>query len=217
MVLGLLLLFLCESRAATTISTSITTMPTTTKEETLSLTLVATPDYPVAEGQEVVLRCSSVSIPSLGTFSWECLKNQTWILLSNGTELRLTKPEETGVYRCCAKSLQLVSQNHTVYIVAMLPTVADHLGITGFVFSLLCFIVILVFLLWLGWKALSATATTSIPTAKDFPGPEKVSKGGLPQNQADGDVYMNYSTSNQAYSDLDPTNMTVDNVYSSLS
>lgn len=38
-----------------------------------------------------------------------------------------------------------------------------------------------------------------------------------PQADADGDVYMNYASNNQAYVDLDPTSMSMDNVYSSLS
>ncbi|XP_029983266.1 uncharacterized protein LOC115414184 isoform X2 [Sphaeramia orbicularis] len=42
-------------------------------------------------------------------------------------------------------------------------------------------------------------------------------KEGFQQDGADRDVYMNYTSSNQAYSDLDPKNMTDDNLYSSLS
>ncbi|XP_071354809.1 uncharacterized protein [Trachinotus anak] len=50
-----------------------------------------------------------------------------------------------------------------------------------------------------------------------FPGPEKAPKGDFQQTESDGDVYMNYTSTNQAYTNLDPTNMTGDNVYSSLS
>lgn len=42
-------------------------------------------------------------------------------------------------------------------------------------------------------------------------------RGGLPKKDCEGDVYMNYANSNPAYSDLDPSSMSVDNVYSSLS
>lgn len=42
-------------------------------------------------------------------------------------------------------------------------------------------------------------------------------RGDLPQADCDAtDVYMNYTNTNPAYTDLDPANMTEDNVYSSL-
>lgn len=42
-------------------------------------------------------------------------------------------------------------------------------------------------------------------------------RGDSPKRDCEGDVYMNYEDSNPAYSDLDPGNMSVDDVYSSLS
>ncbi|XP_067336636.1 uncharacterized protein [Channa argus] len=198
MVLGLFFLFLCESTETLT-----------------NVTVEAKPDYPVAEGQTVNLHCSSVNVSVNVSYSWECLKNQTWKLVSNSTDLSLTKPNESGIYRCSARyqSTLIVSSNHTVYIVAILPT--DKLGIPAFVISLLSLIISLAIVSWLGWQAHSVPLPISTTTAKDFPGPEKVSKGGFPQIQGDGDEYINYSRTNQAYSDLDPTSM--NNVYSTLS
>lgn len=85
------------------------------------LQLVATPDYPVAAGQEVHLHCSAFNMPIV-TWSWQHLENQTWLEVGIGTDLTLTKPEQSGLYHCSAetKSLQKsVSPNHTVYIVSM--------------------------------------------------------------------------------------------------
>lgn len=44
-----------------------------------------------------------------------------------------------------------------------------------------------------------------------------LTRGVVPPADGDGDVYMNETSTNQAYTDLDPINMTMDNVYSSLS
>ncbi|KAI3367625.1 hypothetical protein L3Q82_026473, partial [Scortum barcoo] len=93
----------------------------------------------------------------------------------------------------------------------------ESLGIAAFVLSVLALVINIAILFWLGWQFLRDRPAHSNTAAKGFPGPEKSPKGGLPQTDSDGDVYMNYTSTNQAYSDLDLTNMTGDNVYSSLS
>ncbi|XP_054469930.1 uncharacterized protein LOC129103466 [Anoplopoma fimbria] len=215
-----LLLVLCERTAlqswVTTNSVYFTDAPTTTAapEEKLSLQLVAIPDYPVAAGQRVNLHCNAFTMPDSVKLSWHRLENQTWQEVANGGDLTLTKPEQSGLY-CCRAENQL-SQNHTVYIISMHTTVGEYLGIAAFVISLLALIINFAILFWLGWHRLGAASTTSNIAAKGFPGPEKSPKGGLPHTESDGDVYINYTNNRQAYTDLDPTNVTTDNVYSSL-
>ncbi|KAL7380711.1 hypothetical protein ABVT39_022660 [Epinephelus coioides] len=94
---------------------------------------------------------------------------------------------------------------------------AENLGVAAFFFSLLALIINFAILFWLGWQRFGPTQTSSNTAAKGFPGPEKSSKGGVQQTEMDGDVYMNYTNTSQDYTDLDPSNATVDNVYSSLS
>ncbi|XP_051241889.1 uncharacterized protein LOC127355252 [Dicentrarchus labrax] len=219
-----LLFFLCESTVTlwttiwTTNSYPETHSTTVTTEVMLSpLQLVATPDYPVAVGQQVNLHCTAFTIPNSVTWSLQHLKNQTWKEVGNGRDLTLTKPDQSGLYRCCAMTLSSgkhVSPNHTVYIISLHATVGEKIGIIAFVLSLLALIITLALLSWMGWQRLGHTLTISNTVAKG-PGPEKSPKGALPKTDSDGDVYMNYT--NQAYTDLDPTNMTGDNVYSSLS
>ncbi|TDG98969.1 hypothetical protein EPR50_G00205710 [Perca flavescens] len=127
--------------------------------------------------------------------------------------MTLTKPEQSGLYRCRSGSndSQVVSSDHTVYIVSVNATVGESLGIAAFVLSLLALSINFAILFWLGWQRFGATLTINT-AAKGFPGPEKSPKGGLPPTESDGDVYMNYTS--QAYCDLDPTTVSV---YSSLS
>ncbi|XP_076604134.1 uncharacterized protein LOC143331297 [Chaetodon auriga] len=222
-----LLLLLCE---CTVKSWSITqpvvytlrlTTPAMTTEEKLSaLQLLATPDYPVAEGRRVDLHCSAFTMPDSVTWFWERMENQTWREVSRGRDLTLTEPRQSGRYRCRAMSLlsqTSVSRDHMVYIVSMHATVGDNLGVAAFFLSLLALIINIAILSWLAWQRRGATLTTSSPAAKGFPEPEKSPKGGLPKTVSDGDVYMNYTSTSHAYTDLDPTNVTGDNVYSSLS
>ncbi|XP_075964779.1 uncharacterized protein LOC142968684 isoform X2 [Anarhichas minor] len=223
-----LLWCLCES----TVTFQTTTWTTTTSTNTapavedrtphpfsssgkLSLQLVAIPDYPVAAGQRVNLLCNAFNM-KVSVKSWEHLENQTWRVVGNGGELTLTKPEQSGLYRCRAESQ--FSQNHTVFIISMHTTaVSENLGIAALFFSLLALIIAFAILFWLGWHRLGATSTTSNIAAKGFPGPEQSPKGGLPHTESDGDVYINYTNTSQDYTDLDPTDVTEDNVYSSLS
>ncbi|XP_026163201.1 uncharacterized protein LOC113130633 [Mastacembelus armatus] len=202
-------------------TTHRSTSPVTTKE---NLKVVAIPDHPVAAGETVTLYCTAVTVPAFSTWplvTWQRLENQTWQNVSTNRNLTLTEPEQSGPYRCWAQDQFFqkgISPSHTVRIFAMLPTVVESFGITAFVLSLLALIINLAIVLWLVWQRLGGTLTTSsTPAAKGFPGPEKATKGGLPQTGKEDDVYMNYTNTNQAYSDLDPTNMTADNVYSCLS
>ncbi|XP_071354808.1 uncharacterized protein [Trachinotus anak] len=225
MLLGFFLLFFfCESTVTflTTNRPNFTSLsiPSTTVTEMLSpLQAVATPDYPVAAGQTVNLHCSAFTMPKYVNWSWQHLENLTWQHVGSGRDLTLTQPKQSGLYRCCAKTwfLQHVSRNLTVYIIAMQPTVGENLGIAAIVLSLLALIITLTILVWLSWQRFGGTLTTSNTAAKGFPGPEKAPKGDFQQTESDGDVYMNYTSTNQAYTNLDPTNMTGDNVYSSLS
>ncbi|XP_070699006.1 uncharacterized protein [Pempheris klunzingeri] len=220
-------LFLCESTVKCFSPTSPTFSPeisnaTVAKEEELSpLQLVATPDYPVAAGQSVNLHCSSAfTMPEHVSWSWQHLENQTWKEVGTGRDLTLTEPEQSGLYRCFAKSqlsMGRESRNHTVYIISMPTTVSNNLGIAALVFSLLALIINFAVVFWLGWQRLNDMSTISNTAAKGFPGPEKSPKGSFPQTDGDGDVYMNYTSTNQAYTDLNPTNVTGDNAYSSLS
>ncbi|CAB1461113.1 unnamed protein product [Pleuronectes platessa] len=102
-------------------------------------------------------------------------------------------------------------------IIPTQPAETGNLGMPGFVLALLALIVSLSVLCWLGWERLRGTQPPSNTAAKGFPAPVKAQKGGLPPAQGDGDVYMNYTSPNQDYSNLDPVNMTGDNMYSSLS
>ncbi|XP_030299012.1 uncharacterized protein LOC115597322 [Sparus aurata] len=228
------LLFLCKGTAGQTTQPWTTwpvTYTTTTRATTAApatevplshLQLTATPDYPVAEGQKVILSCSALTMPDNVVWTWVRLGNLNWTEVQKGSssELTLTEPQQSGLYQCHAESpLSQTSQSrdHAVYIVSMHATVGENLGIAAFVLSLLALIIDFLILFWLGWKRLADPQPTSTTVAKGLPGSEKSPKGVVPPADADGDVYMNYTSTNQAYTDLDITNMTTDNVYSSLS
>lgn len=184
------------------------------------LQVVAVPDYPVAAGQSVRLHCSTGNMSVHAIWFWQHLQSQTWKVVGNSSELTLTKPQQSGQYRCLAEnwfSQKIWSPNHTVFIISIQATVGENLGKAGFTLSLLAWVFIIAIILWLSYERLGGTTTTSNTAVKGLPGPQTASKGGLPQSDSDGDVYMNYTSNNPAYSDLDPTNMTQDNVYSSLS
>ncbi|XP_042244523.1 uncharacterized protein LOC121880950 [Thunnus maccoyii] len=226
LLFSFLLFFFCESTVSflTTqeqVSILYTYLETTavTVEENLSpLQLVATPDYPVAEGQRVTMHCSAFTMPASVSWSWQRLENQTWQQVATGRDLTLTEPEQSGLYRCHAESRlsqTSMSPTHNVYIISIRATVGEKLGIAAFILSLLALIINLAILFWLSWQRFSGMLTASNTAAKGLSGAEKPPKGCLPQT--DGDVYMNYVNTNQAYSDLDPAKMTGDNVYASLS
>ncbi|XP_005925697.1 uncharacterized protein LOC102296987 [Haplochromis burtoni] len=213
----LFLLFISFEGTAQNQTLSSPTAPVTHKETFPPLWVVATPDYPVAAGQKVSLYCSSSIISVTGTWSWVRLRNQTWEKEGNSRELILTKPEQSGEYRCCSSVVNCANQTYTVYIISTQTTVGENLGITAFVFSLLILIIIIiaaVIFFWLGFQRTSGTVTTSsTPAVKDVPGPEITPTGDLPQ--PDTDVYINYTS--QGYADVEPANVTWEGVYSSLS
>lgn len=90
--------------------------------EILRLQLKAVPDYPVAAGQRVNLHCKSFNTTSSVTWSWQRLQNESWTAVASGQDLTLTKPEQSGRYRCLARwglSQQRESTQHAVVIVSM--------------------------------------------------------------------------------------------------
>ncbi|KAM3594850.1 uncharacterized protein V6R79_014945 [Siganus canaliculatus] len=177
--------------------------------------LEAKPDYPVTAGQKVYLHCKAPSHVIL-----QRLETQTWINVSRGGDLTLTEPSESGVYRCHSRvgNLEHVSPDHSVLIVSThaAATAAVNLGIAAFVLSLLALILNFAILYRLIWQRPGNTPTTSNTAEKGLPKPEKSTKEALPKADSD-EVYMNYTSTNQAYTDLTPSNMTAENVYSSLS
>ncbi|XP_041809818.1 uncharacterized protein LOC121618395 [Chelmon rostratus] len=224
-----LLFLLCESTVKSWGSTwpsdyislqGSTTATVTTEGKPSALQLQATPDYPVAAGQRVDLHCSALTKANYVTWAWDRLENQTWREVSHGQDLTLTEPQQSGLYRCRTESnssQRNVSPDHMVYIISVHATVGEKLGIAAFALSLLSLIINLTILFWLGWQRLGDMLTTSSPAPKGVAEPQKSPKEGLPKTDSDGDVYMNYTSTNHAYTDLDPTNVAEDNVYSSLS
>lgn len=85
----------------------------------LSLQLVATPNYPVAAGQRVDLQCITFTTPYSNTWSWQRQENEMWIEVDGKGSLTLTKPEQSGLYRCQDKGQNTSSPTHSVIIVAM--------------------------------------------------------------------------------------------------
>ncbi|XP_060918860.1 uncharacterized protein LOC132993185 [Labrus mixtus] len=194
--------------------------PRTTEEMLSTLQLVAIPDYPVSAGQTVHLHCSVLSEPASVNWTWQHLENQIWQEVGSGRDLTLSKPWQSGLYHCRARTETQPwreSLNHTVYIISRNLTVGENLGIAAFALTLLTLIINLAVLSWMGWKRFGDKLSTSITAAKVSPAPGKSPKGDLQQTESEGDVYMNYTSTNQAYSDLDPVTMTDDSVYSSLS
>ncbi|XP_035023017.1 uncharacterized protein LOC118115909 [Hippoglossus stenolepis] len=221
MLLGTFLLFFSS---VSTVKSQITnlleysTTITTTRKVTVPPVLVrAKPDYQVVAGRTVELYCDAYTIQRSIRWSWQHLESETWREVGHSKNLNLTEPNQSGPYRCRAENeySQSMSNIITVYIIPMQPT--ENFGIAGFVLSLLALIVSLTVLCWLGWERLRGKLPPSNTAAKGFPAPEKAQKGGLPNNEGDGGVYMNYTSNNQDYSNLDPVNMTGDNMYSSLS
>ncbi|KAM9707425.1 uncharacterized protein ACNS7B_000034 [Menidia menidia] len=224
MLLGFILLMTLYESTVVSVPTSTSHVPVTenttmTEDELSPLQVVATPDHPVAAGQRVHLHCSALTEPAFVTWSWKHLQNQTWKEVGKGRELILTEPEQSGVYCCHAKVLlsqHRVSRNHTVFIVSIQTTVGEKLGMAAFLISLLIFTSIVIGFLWLGWQRFRDTVTTPSIADKDVVQHEVASKGHSPQADSDTDVYINY-TSTSAYTNLDPSNMTGENVYSTLS
>ncbi|XP_028251763.1 uncharacterized protein LOC114427747 [Parambassis ranga] len=222
MLLGYILLFLIDNTVKSQTTHPITTTSVHTPTQMLPpLQLVANPDYPVAAGQKIILQCSALTILENVTWFWQRQQNHTWADVGTGMELSLTEPKQSGEYRCGAKRQSAepsLSPSHTVYIIFTRASAGENLGIAAFVLSLLALMIIIAMILWMGWQALNLTIKTSITADKGFPGPEALSNKGTPRINSDQDVYMNYISNNQQnYTDLDPSSMTGDAVYSSLS
>ncbi|KAG7224135.1 hypothetical protein INR49_019870, partial [Caranx melampygus] len=224
MLHDIFLLFCICARGVTSTSfppvysdTTTTAMTTATTEAAyLYVRAMASPEYPVAAGQTVKLYCSFVTNMPTVSWYWQYQIKETWQDFGNMMNLTLTEPNQTGTYRCYAKaeSIGEMSNTVTVYIVAMQPTVGDNLGIAAIVLSVLALIMAITILIWWGLQKYGGTMTTTNTAVKGFPEPGKIPKGDFPQTGGDGDVYMNYTSTSQAYTNLDPTNMTADNIYS---
>ncbi|XP_029973541.1 uncharacterized protein LOC115407302 isoform X2 [Salarias fasciatus] len=190
----------------------------TTKVAISSVLLEATPDYPVVAGQKVSLHCRAAPKPANVTWSWRRWGND--LHDQSSSELVLTEPGQSGEYSCHVSILggqTRGSNTHTVIIISIQTTVGERLGIVAFILSIVTFIITLGILFWMFWKRFDQKDTSSSPAAKSFTGPGTTTKGGLPDMGIESDVYMNYTNSNPAYSDLDPNSMADDSVYSSLS
>ncbi|XP_028995531.1 uncharacterized protein LOC114848854 isoform X2 [Betta splendens] len=214
-----LLLFMWSDTGKST--TPTTTQPSRaaiafTEPVSPSCVLVATPDYPVAAGQTVHLRCSSEPpSSSSSSFIWQRLQNQTWASVGYGAALTLTAAEQSGLYRCCAGN-RTQSQNHTVFIVAAPPAADGYVGVAALVLSLIALGVSGAAVFWMGTQKCDV-ALPKADATKDFPLPKTAPKVTVTEPGDDGDVYMNYSNSSHAYTDLDPAKMAVSSVYSTLS
>lgn len=106
-----------------------TSNTTTVTLPPVKLYLSAIPDYPVSEGQTVALHCREIPVPDKVIWKWKKLDvtgdNDTWTEVGSGPELSLTRPEQSGQYRCWAQSLSTEfneSNVHTVYIVSVHTT-----------------------------------------------------------------------------------------------
>ncbi|XP_019743744.1 uncharacterized protein LOC109526729 [Hippocampus comes] len=163
-----------------------------------ALQLTATPDYPVAVGQK---------------------EEERWQEVAKGRTLILSEPRESGLYRCFAQRnlTESVSPSHAVLIISI--HAIANVGITALVLSLLALIMNIAVMFWLGWQRLRGEESPANMETKGFPKAEKKDpKGGPgpPQAENEGHVYMNYSSTNLTYTELDPTGGTENNTYSVL-
>ncbi|XP_007561235.1 uncharacterized protein LOC103144275 [Poecilia formosa] len=231
MFLCFLVFSLCASTVkcvSTTSSTTTNLMSTTSTEAPTtiattipldSLHLVATPDYPVAAGLTVELRCQTIIPPQNIIWSRYHLQNQSWENVGLGQVLLLTEPKQTGMYRCEIRigNVERVSQIHAVYIVSI-STAGENLGKAAFAFTILILIGIIAGLGWFFWERSGNKLSVLDAPKKDVPPPPEVIPKNLPQtNDADVDVYMNYTSNTEPYTDLNPSNLARDDFYSTLS
>ncbi|XP_047249015.1 uncharacterized protein LOC124884974 [Girardinichthys multiradiatus] len=230
MTLGFVLIFfLCTSTVTVQAgmsstenysTTTATTSGLTTTMKLVALNLMATPDYPVAAGQRVKLSCNTTNPSQTITWQRYHLQSETWENVSMGNVLILTQPQESGKYRCETHNtlnVLIVSQNHNVFIVSI-PTTGENIGKAALVLSVLILIATIAGVLLLFWKRSNDDLSALNAPKKDVPAPSVVIPKVLPpKDDPDGDVYMNYTSTTQAYSDLNPANMTGDDCYSTLS
>ncbi|XP_057716212.1 uncharacterized protein LOC130931433 [Corythoichthys intestinalis] len=184
--------------------------------------LVVTPDYPVAVGQKVSLNCreQSSNYTSNYTFYFQRNEEGIWTEVAEGTNRTLSEPQQSGLYRCFAQRNEnrWFSPNHTVYIVSIHPFIAgqDNVGIAALTLSLLALIINITIVFWLCWQRPRDVESAADTESKGFQRSGKDTKGGLPQVENDGQVYMNYSNTNLTYTDLDPTGVNPESTYSVL-
>ncbi|XP_043999417.1 uncharacterized protein LOC122846477 [Gambusia affinis] len=223
------LCFLVFSLCASAVKSLTSNSPTTTSHPRITNStqvpvdcphLVATPDYPVAAGLTVELLCQT-TIPSQNiTWSRSHLQNESWEYVGSGKVLLLTEPKQTGTYRCEIRNNGTVtckSQNHAVYIVSI-STAGEKLGEAAFAFTILILIGIIAGLGWFCWERSGNKPSSSNAPKKNVPPPPEVIPKNFPQtSDADGDIYMNYTSSTQPYTDLNPSNLTGKDFYSTLS
>ncbi|XP_061699595.1 uncharacterized protein LOC133513155 [Syngnathoides biaculeatus] len=180
------------------------------------LQLTAIPDYPVPAGQNVSLYCSAPNWPALKKWYWQRQEKEAWEEVAKGGNLTLTGPQQSGVYRCLAQSNQSerVSPSHAVYIISNCPT--ENVGIIALALSLLALIMNIAVIFWFSWQRFKDKGSPPNIGAKGFPRAGKEPKGGLPLAENAGHVYVNYSSTNLAYTDLDSTSVTPESTYSVL-
>ncbi|KAJ0063308.1 hypothetical protein NL108_015782 [Boleophthalmus pectinirostris] len=97
-------------------------------------------------------------------------------------------------------------------IVSVQNTVLDNLGVAGFVLSALALILVVAGLVWL-FRPKFSTTETSLNISTGAPSKSKDLEMAPP---VDTDVYMNCSSPNEIYTDLDPSTITEDGIYTSF-
>lgn len=221
--------YICSPEPSETLSSQVINLIVV--ERLSQLRLVATPSQPVVmEGQRVVLHCQASTYPPAANWSWYHMSVlNVQMNMSPGRDLVISRPEESGLYNCRAHSLVLgISQTqsspyHLIYVVPMTgPAVVDDLGVAGFGLSLLVCLILLAALLWFAWGRCGARClalqqvTSSSAKAKGLTASKMAPSDGLPHAESQGD-YMNFTTTNLAYAELEPNSRTRNDVYSSLS
>ncbi|XP_024916085.1 uncharacterized protein LOC107988680 isoform X2 [Cynoglossus semilaevis] len=156
-----LLVFISESSGFyTSWSPATVSLITTPSVDLRPLQVEAVPDYPVTAGQTVTLFCSSVN-----SYIWQHLVNLNWQDVGQDGNLTLTQPQQSGLYRCRARTTSLhISRNLTVNIEPTVNTVKKDLAEPAFVLSLLGFVISLGIVGWLLWGKFSNYISTSTKT-----------------------------------------------------
>ncbi|KAG7465972.1 hypothetical protein MATL_G00159860 [Megalops atlanticus] len=203
------------------------TIKLTVLERISNLSVVASPqDLFVFEGHSVTLECIATSAPSSISWTWYRLGEAGSQSIASERVLTLSRAGESGEYYCQASSSVLgvsqqeTSHHHRVDIIPM--PVECHLGVAAFALILLCWIFIIlliVFALLLMQRGMESTALNMGPMAspaKGLPASAKGTKADL-QQPTDDEVYMNCEGTGDAYSDLNPNHMIEENTYDCLS
>ncbi|XP_048831709.1 uncharacterized protein LOC125708169 [Brienomyrus brachyistius] len=194
----LLLLLLCASAVA---------------EVLPPITVVATPNDFVFEGQTLTLSCVSASggaVSPLVVWSWEREGVNTSESVGSGQKLSLSAVEQSGNYLCQAylpmEGIEQKSKLHAVHILPQ-PGLLT-IGIVAFALVLLAWTILLLILLYLYMgRAKASKALKNLD--------RQAPPGGLPGSQtciqtvqgpmAGGDIYMNCKELAETYCDLNPS------------